>query len=71
MPSLRHLLLSGYIAAPEDPAEEDEFFAGLVDLGIGGIEHALRWKGPAAWNPPGWPGTCGPSGTSSSRWCRR
>ena len=53
MPSLRHLLLSGYIAAPEDPAEEDEFFAGLVDLGIGGIEHALPVEGTRSLEP-GW-----------------
>ena len=45
MPSLHHLLLSGYIAAPEDPTEEDEFFAGLVDLDIGGLEHALPLEG--------------------------
>ncbi|WP_456786211.1 DUF4862 family protein [Cellulomonas sp. P5_C5] len=51
MPSLRHLLLSGYIAAPEDPAEEDEFFAGLVDLGIGGIEHALPVEGTRSLEP--------------------
>ena len=51
MPSLRHLLLSGYIAAPEDPAEEDEFFAGLVGLGIGGLEHALPLEGTRSLEP--------------------
>src|SRR5690349_17215254 len=75
MPSLRHLLLSGYIAAPDDPTQEDEFFAGLADLGIGGLAHALPLEGTRslepAWAPrnlrPEWDVVCSLSRTMRPR----
>ncbi|GAB7193205.1 DUF4862 family protein [Kineococcus sp. NUM-3379] len=49
----RGLLVAGYMLAPEDPAGEEELFAGLAGLGIRGLEYALPVEGTRSLEP-GW-----------------
>jgi len=51
MSSLTHLLLSGYAAAPQDPEQEGEFYAGLSELGIGGVEFPVTLEGSRNLDP--------------------
>ncbi|MGW6132408.1 DUF4862 family protein [Cellulomonas sp. NPDC055163] len=45
MTTFENLFLSGYIAAPTDPVQEDAFFDSLADLGLGGLELAVAPEG--------------------------
>ncbi|WP_432519192.1 DUF4862 family protein [Kineococcus sp. SYSU DK006] len=52
-PARRGTLVAGYMLAPADPAGEEELFAGLADLGVAGLEHALPPEGSRSLEP-GW-----------------
>ncbi|GAA4965387.1 DUF4862 family protein [Kineococcus glutinatus] len=45
------LLVAGYMLAAPDGTGEEELFAGLADLGIGGLEFALPPRGAASLEP--------------------
>ncbi|QTE29201.1 DUF4862 family protein [Pengzhenrongella sicca] len=51
MTSLSGLLLAGYAMAPSDPEDEAEFFAGVAELGVGGLEYALPVEGTPSLEP--------------------
>ena len=51
MTSLSGLLLAGYAMAPSDPEAEAEFFAGIAELGVRGLEYALPVEGTPSLEP--------------------
>lgn len=45
------LLLGAYAMSPADPADEERFYAGVADLGVGGLELPLFPQGAPCLDP--------------------
>ena len=54
MTDFSRLLVAGYMLAPADPGGEDALFAGLAELGVGGLEFALPPDPGARGLDPAW-----------------
>ena len=51
MTDYANLLLGAYTMAPTDPAGEEAFYAGVADLGVGGLEMPLPLEGARGLDP--------------------
>lgn len=51
MPTPTDLLLGAYAMAPTDPAAEEAFYAGVAELGVGGLELPLPLPGARTLDP--------------------